>query len=107
MTPTSRADSSPSSAGIPRGVRERLRRGRPPGLSPAARPDTLGAMANDTTSHPADIGLIGLAVMGQNLVLNLADRGHTVAVYNRTTTVTDAFLAGEAADKEIFGHTEL
>jgi len=34
----------------------------------------------------ADIGLIGLAVMGQNLVLNIADHGFTVAVYNRTTS---------------------
>ncbi|MCB0131735.1 MAG: hypothetical protein KDD78_12835, partial [Caldilineaceae bacterium] len=33
----------------------------------------------------ADIGLIGLAVMGQNLVLNMDDHGFTVAVYNRTT----------------------
>ncbi len=41
----------------------------------------------------ADIGLIGLAVMGQNLVLNIADHGFTVAVYNRTTSKTDDFLA--------------
>ncbi|MGD8590678.1 MAG: NAD(P)-binding domain-containing protein, partial [Chromatiales bacterium] len=34
----------------------------------------------------ADIGLIGLAVMGQNLVLNMADHGFRVAVYNRTTS---------------------
>ncbi len=34
----------------------------------------------------ADIGLVGLAVMGQNLVLNMADHGFTVAVYNRTTS---------------------
>ena len=58
-------------------------------------------------STPADVGLIGLAVMGQNLVLNLADRGHSVAVYNRTTSVTDEFLAGEAAGKPIIGHDEL
>jgi 6-phosphogluconate dehydrogenase len=42
----------------------------------------------------ADVGLIGLAVMGQNLVLNMVDNGFTVAVYNRTTAVTDAFEAG-------------
>ncbi len=41
----------------------------------------------------ADIGLIGLAVMGQNLVLNMADHGYSVAVYNRTTSVTEAFVA--------------
>jgi 6-phosphogluconate dehydrogenase len=35
-------------------------------------------------AHSADIGLIGLAVMGQNLVLNMNERGFTVAVYNRT-----------------------
>ena len=51
----------------------------------------------------ADIGLIGLAVMGQNLVLNMADRGFTVAVFNRTSTKTDAFLSGPAKDKTILG----
>ncbi len=39
-----------------------------------------------------DIGLIGLAVMGQNLVLNMANNGFSVAVYNRTTSVTDEFV---------------
>ena len=37
----------------------------------------------------ADIALIGLAVMGQNIVMNMNDHGFTVAVYNRTTSVTD------------------
>ncbi|MBI1346423.1 decarboxylating NADP(+)-dependent phosphogluconate dehydrogenase [bacterium] len=49
-----------------------------------------------------DIGLIGLAVMGQNLVLNMANHGFSVAVYNRTTETTDKFIAslpGESADK--------
>ena len=41
----------------------------------------------------ADIGLIGLAVMGHNLVLNMADHGYTVAVHNRTSSVTDEFVA--------------
>jgi len=41
----------------------------------------------------ADIGLIGLGTMGQNLVLNMADHGYHVAVYNRTTSVTDEFIA--------------
>ena len=41
----------------------------------------------------ADVGLIGLAVMGENLALNIADHGYRVAVYNRTTTVTEKFLA--------------
>jgi 6-phosphogluconate dehydrogenase len=41
----------------------------------------------------ADFGLIGLAVMGQNLVLNVESRGFTVSVYNRTTATTDEFVA--------------
>ena len=43
-----------------------------------------------------DIGLIGLAVMGQNLVLNMNDHGYTVAVFNRTTSKVDEFLSDEA-----------
>lgn len=54
----------------------------------------------------ADIGLIGLAVMGQNLVLNMNDHGFAVAVFNRTTSVTDDFLAGSARGRTIYGaHT--
>lgn len=41
----------------------------------------------------ADFALIGLAVMGQNLVLNMNDHGYTVAVYNRTVSKVDEFLA--------------
>ncbi len=55
----------------------------------------------------ADIGLIGLAVMGQNLVLNMEDHGFRVAVYNRTQQKTEAFLAGPAADREIVGTDSL
>lgn len=51
----------------------------------------------------ADIGLIGLAVMGENLVLNMANHGFTVAVYNRTTSKVDDFVAGRAAGKSIIG----
>jgi 6-phosphogluconate dehydrogenase len=51
----------------------------------------------------ADIGLIGLAVMGENLVLNMANHGFTVAVYNRTTSRVDDFLAGRAKGKKIVG----
>jgi len=51
----------------------------------------------------ADIGLIGLAVMGENLVLNMANHGHSVCVYNRTTSKVDNFLAGRAQDKPIMG----
>jgi len=53
--------------------------------------------------NKADIGLIGLAVMGQNLALNLQDHGFEVAVYNRTTARTDQFLAGPAAGSGIRG----
>jgi len=51
----------------------------------------------------ANIGVIGLGVMGRNLVLNLSDKGFRVAVYNRTWSRTEAFLAGEAAGREISG----
>ena len=51
----------------------------------------------------ADIGLIGLAVMGQNLVLNMDDHGFTVAVYNRTTSRTTEFLAGPARGTRVMG----
>lgn len=51
----------------------------------------------------ADIGLIGLAVMGQNLVLNMADHGFHVAVYNRTVEKIDEFLAGPARSKRVTG----
>ncbi len=51
----------------------------------------------------ADIGLIGLAVMGENLVLNMESRGFTVAVYNRTVEKVDAFVAGRGAGKHIVG----
>ncbi|MGI9087520.1 MAG: NADP-dependent phosphogluconate dehydrogenase, partial [Chthoniobacterales bacterium] len=49
----------------------------------------------------ADIGLIGLAVMGENLVLNMESKGFTVAVFNRTTEVTEKFAAGKANGKNI------
>jgi 6-phosphogluconate dehydrogenase len=51
----------------------------------------------------ADIGLIGLAVMGQNIVLNMNDHGYVVAVYNRTTSKVDDFLAHEAKGTKIVG----
>ncbi|CAH6721061.1 6-phosphogluconate dehydrogenase, decarboxylating 2 [[Candida] jaroonii] len=50
-----------------------------------------------------DIGLIGLAVMGQNLILNAADHGFTVVAYNRTVAKVDEFLEGEAKGKSIIG----
>ena len=50
-----------------------------------------------------DIGLIGLAVMGQNLVLNMNDHGYKVAVFNRTVSKVDEFLADEAKGTEVVG----
>jgi len=54
-------------------------------------------------SQQADIGLIGLAVMGENVVLNMESKGFTVAAYNRTTEKVDAFVAGRAKGKNIIG----
>ncbi len=51
----------------------------------------------------ADIALIGLAVMGQNLILNMNDHGFTVVAYNRTTEKVDRFLANEAKGTNIIG----
>ncbi len=51
----------------------------------------------------ADIGLIGLAVMGENLVLNMESRGFTVAVYNRSVEKVDNFLQGRGKGKKFFG----
>ncbi len=57
-----------------------------------------------TESTPkADIGLIGLAVMGQNLVLNMDDHGFTVAVFNRTVSKVDAFVDGVAKGTKVIG----
>ncbi len=51
----------------------------------------------------ADVGLIGLAVMGQNLVLNLADHGYSVAVYNRTTSTTEEFVGRTEPEQDVRG----
>ena len=59
-----------------------------------------------TKQASCDIGLIGLAVMGENLALNIASRGYPIAVYNRTTSVTDAFTAGRGNQPHVVGcHT--
>ncbi len=52
-----------------------------------------------------DIGLIGLAVMGQNLVLNMARNGFTVAVYNRTTATAEAFVAAHPDERLYLART--
>jgi 6-phosphogluconate dehydrogenase len=54
-------------------------------------------------SEQADFGLVGLAVMGENLVLNVESRGYSVCVFNRTTSKVDDFLAGRASGKNIIG----
>jgi 6-phosphogluconate dehydrogenase len=51
----------------------------------------------------ADFGLVGLAVMGENLVLNIESRGFTVAVFNRTVDKVDHFVKGRALGKNILG----
>lgn len=51
----------------------------------------------------ADIALIGLAVMGQNLILNMNDHGFTVVAYNRSTEKVDQFLANEAKGTKVLG----
>jgi 6-phosphogluconate dehydrogenase len=53
------------------------------------------------TSNQCDIGLIGLAVMGENLVLNMESKGFSVAAFNRTTEVTEKFAAARAKGKNI------
>jgi len=53
--------------------------------------------------NSCDIGLIGLAVMGQNLVLNMNDHGYPVAVFNRTVSKVDDFINNEAAGTQVVG----
>ncbi|MFH2030639.1 MAG: decarboxylating NADP(+)-dependent phosphogluconate dehydrogenase [Bacteroidota bacterium] len=59
-----------------------------------------------SNSKLADIGIVGLAVMGENLVLNMESKGYTVAVFNRSIEKVDSFIAGRAKGKNIIGaHT--
>ncbi len=60
-------------------------------------------MVNSTS----EIGLIGLAVMGQNLALNIADHGYKVSVYNRTFSKTESFLNSNSYSKNLAGFEEL
>ena len=57
----------------------------------------------DAPKATADIGLIGLAVMGENLVLNMESHGNTVAVFNRTTSKVDDFVNGRGDGKKVVG----
>ncbi|MCI0493276.1 MAG: decarboxylating NADP(+)-dependent phosphogluconate dehydrogenase [Planctomycetes bacterium] len=54
-------------------------------------------------TQSCDLGLIGLAVMGENLALNIESRGYRVAVYNRTTSKVDEFISGRAKGKKFVG----
>ena len=58
-------------------------------------------------SKLSNIGVAGLAVMGENLVLNMASKGFSVSVFNRTTVKVDTFLAGRAKGKSIRGLSAL
>jgi 6-phosphogluconate dehydrogenase len=60
-------------------------------------------MSDTAQSPPADIAVIGLAVMGQNLILNMNDHGFTVTAFNRTVSKVDDFLADEAKGTNIIG----
>lgn len=51
----------------------------------------------------SDIGVIGLAVMGENLILNMESKGYQVSCFNRTTSVVDNFVSGRAKGKNIVG----
>src|SRR3954471_14890465 len=64
---------------------------------------TASVSKGDTkmSMNQCDIGLVGLAVMGENLVLNMESKGFDVAVFNRTTEVTEKFAAGRAKGKRI------
>jgi 6-phosphogluconate dehydrogenase len=69
-------------------------------ISPIHQPNYHFA---NVSSCSGDFGLIGLAVMGQNLILNMADHGFTVVAFNRTVSKVDAFLANEAKGKSVVG----
>jgi len=64
-------------------------------------------MSSASTVGTADIGVIGLAVMGENLILNFESRGYTVACHNRTTAKITNFVEGRADGKNIIGCAEL
>ena len=69
---------------------------------PAHGVSDTNSEAQYTNNVPrGDFGLIGLAVMGQNLILNAADHGVNVVAFNRTVSKVDHFLANEAKGKPI------
>ena len=58
---------------------------------------------NDLHKQKVEIGLIGLAVMGENLALNIESKGFSIAVFNRTISKVDDFINGRAAGKNLIG----
>jgi len=68
---------------------------------------TLRQSSVQASSPQADIGLIGLAVMGENLILNMESKGFTVACFNRTVSKVDDFINGRAKGKKIIGTKSL
>src|SRR5512135_1260100 len=63
-----------------------------------------GSLNQELNMEPtADIAVIGLAVMGQNLILNMNDHGFTVVAYNRTVSKVDDFLNKEAKGTKVLG----
>lgn len=78
--------------------------GPPANSANSANSATPATDRNDSSADLApprgDFGLIGLAVMGQNLILNTADHGFTVVAFNRTVSKVDHFLANEAKGKK-------
>lgn len=83
-----------------RWIRERLVETR--GVSRRIFHEPAGAL-DEGAKMAADIGLVGLAVMGENLVLNMESRGFQVAVYNRTTSKVDELLAGRGKGLRLVG----
>jgi 6-phosphogluconate dehydrogenase len=55
-------------------------------------------------NNKSDIGLIGLAVMGENLVMNMESKGYSVSVFNRTVEKVSAFINGRAKGKKYYRH---
>ena len=82
-----------SKQGVPLADRKPISRASVRMGTPRGDRGTVWGMATAARAS-ADVGLIGLAVMGQNLALNMADHGFRVAVYNRTTAVMEKFVAG-------------
>jgi len=77
--------------------------------SEPAQPQTVTSqlVSAPVPEAQADIGVIGLAVMGENLILNMASRGLTVAAFNRTTSRVSEFVSGRAQGQKIIGADDL